>query len=53
MGAVNKWVFNLDLNKLGEEDCLMQLFQRFGATYRNGRSPNVALDFLDGWDNNL
>ena len=37
MGEVNKCVFNLDLNKLSEEDCLMQgvrLFQRFGAVYR-------------------
>ena len=54
--SINKWVFNLDLNKLSEEDCLMQggrLFHRFGAAYRNARSPNVGLDFLDGWDNNV
>ena len=51
MSEVIKWVFNLDLNTLSEEDCLMQggrLFQRFGAAYRNARSPKVTLDFLDG-----
>ena len=56
MGEVNKWVFNLDLNTLIEEDCLMQggrLFQRFGAAYKNARSPKVALDFVDGCDNNV
>ena len=56
MSEVNKWVFNLDLNTLSEEDCLMQggrLFQRFGAAYRNARSPKVTLDFLDRRDNNV
>ena len=56
MGKVHKWVFNLDLNKLSEEDCLMRggrLFQRCGAAYTNARSPKVALDLLDGCDNNV
>ena len=49
MGEVNKWVFNLDLNKLSEEDCLMQggrLVHRFGAAYDrvlSQRRPDTPL----------
>ena len=56
MSKVNKWVLNLNLNTSSENDGLIQggkFVHSFGAAYTNAQSPRVALDFLDGWDNNV